>query len=128
MWKVSVASTSFDTTTILPNKYVYAGDILHVKILHINERMWRAVLTMYLIRGVGEVQHTIFLQSSSCYCRIYQRVVKVQLIHGQGQSPVTAADHHAAPAVIVVLVPHVDDNAAVRHLKRLRGQKREERV
>lgn len=80
---------------------------------------------MLLVGGVGEVEHSVLLQSSSCYCRVHQRVVKVQLIYGQGQSTVTAAYHHTTPTVVVVLVPHIDDDAAVRHLNQLqRGGER----
>lgn len=84
-----------------------------------------AVLTVLLIGGVGEVEHAVLLQSSSCYCRIHQRVVKVQLIYGQGQPAVAAAYHHTTPTVVVVLVPYVDDDAAVWHLHRLQKRGRQ---
>ena len=77
------------------------------------------VLTVLLIGRVGEVEHSVFLQSSSCDCRIHQLVVKEQIVYGQGLSTVQAAHDHATPTVVVVLVPHVDDDAAVHHLNRL---------
>lgn len=89
---------------------------------------------MLVVGGVGEVEHSVLLQSSSRYNRIHQRVVKVQIVYGQGQPTVSAADHHATPTVVVVLVPHVDDDAAVLHLNRLQtgnclvGQNVSERV
>lgn len=83
---------------------------------------------MLVVGGVGEVEHSVLLQRSSRYNRIHQRVVKVQIVYRQGHPTVSAADHHATPTVVVVLVPHVDDDAAVHHLnwlqtgKCLRGQ------
>lgn len=88
------------------------------------ETVTLAVLTVFLIGRVGEVEHSVLLQSSSCYCRIHQRVVKVQLIYGQGQPTVTAAYHRTTPAVVVVLVPYVDDDGAVCHLNRLQKEQR----
>lgn len=80
-------------------------------------------LTLLLAGRVGEVQHSVFLQSSRRHHRIHQRVVEEQVIYGQGQTSVIAAHHHATPAVVVVLVPHIDDDAAVRHLDRLRSHR-----
>lgn len=65
---------------------------------------------------VGEVHDAILLQSPGCHCRIHQRVVKVQLVYGEGHSPVQAAYYDATPAVIIVLVSNIDDDAAVSHL------------
>lgn len=91
--------------------------------LGMKKRLWLQwvllVLTVLLIGGVGEVEHSVFLQSSSCYCRIHQLVVKEQVVYRQGLSAVKAAYDHTTPTVVVVLVPHVDDDAAVRHLNRL---------
>lgn len=79
---------------------------------------------------VGEVQNSVLLQNPGCHCRVHQRVVKVELLHGEAQAPVQAAHHHTTVAAIEVLVPNVDDDAAVRHLHRLqtcRERKKKER-
>lgn len=78
-----------------------------------------AVLTFLLIGGVGEVEHSVLLQGSSCDCRIHQRVVEVHAVDGQGQAAVQAANQHPTVAVVVVLVSRVDDDAAIRHFERL---------
>lgn len=71
---------------------------------------------MALVRRVREVQHVVFLQSPCCYHGIHQRVVEVQLVYGERHPPVQAAHQDATPAVVVVLVPDVDEDATVRHL------------
>ena len=77
------------------------------------------ILTVVLAGGVDEEHHSLFQQRRGCHCRIHQLVVEVHVLYGQGHSRVTAARHYATPAVVVVLVPHIDDDAAVPHLDRL---------
>jgi len=76
-----------------------------------------------LVGGVGEEEHAVLHQSSGCHCRIHELVVKVQTVYRQRQSAIVAAHHHATPTVEVVLIPHVDDDAAVRQLHRLQGSR-----
>lgn len=80
--------------------------------------------TFILIGRVGEVKHSVLLHGCSRDHRVHQLVVEVHSVDGQGHSAVQAASHNAAAAVVVVLVPHVDDNAAILHFKRLLGVQR----
>lgn len=72
---------------------------------------------MCFIRWVGEIDHSLFLQSSSCDDRVNQLVVKIQFVYGQRQPSVEATHNHTTPTVVVVLVSHIDDNAAIVQFK-----------
>ena len=75
------------------------------------------------MEGVGEVDHSVFLQRSSCYYRIHQRVVEKQLFYWEGQPSIAAVRHNATMTVVVVLVPDVDHDAAVHHLNWLQKER-----
>lgn len=83
--------------------------------------------TFILIGGVGEVKHSVLLHGSGRDHGIHERVVEVQGLDGQRHPAVQTANHHAAVAVVAVLVSHVDDNAAVLHFERLWGVHRKRR-
>lgn len=85
-------------------------------------------LTVLCIRWVREEEHPFFLKGPSCYCRIHKLIVKVQVVYGQGHSAISASHHHATPAVVVVLVSDIDDNASVGHFERLQKSKRSKLV
>lgn len=82
--------------------------------------------TFILIGRVGEVKHSVLLHGSGCHHGIHQGVVEVNGLDGQSLSAVQTANYDAAAAVVVVLVSHVDDNAAILHFERLGGAQKEE--
>ena len=79
------------------------------------------VFTLLRVGRVGEVHPPLFLQHARRHRGVDEVLVEEELLHGQGLPPVQAADHHATVAVVLVLVPHVHQDAAVAQLHGLGG-------
>ena len=79
----------------------------------------KVIFTLLGAGRVGEVQLPLFLQHARRHRGVNEGLVEEQLLHRQGLPSVQAAHHYATPAVVLVLVPHVHQDAAVAQLHRL---------
>lgn len=74
---------------------------------------------------VGEEDNAGAGGYSPCsYHRVHKLRVKGHIPRPQGVTGVVAAEDDAAMAVVIVLVPRVDDHRAIRELVGLSGEKR----